>query len=250
MQPWKRYLLAIIFYNNSMDAAGTAKIAALYRLANRDVLLTISLRRVDPWWGSSLATTIGPEAGWVAPSEVHSPRWHCNGTSVLDVNLIVNLQIRHDNKSSTWMVPIKTIRMMLNPMLVTLTLSSLKSNMLISNTLCSYSITAMQCYTGAAIVVVKCFSACIRPEPYSYILWLVGSFSSSSCNKGTFHTQWAIHIKLYISKNYVFIYLFIYIYKIKVNVSFCVIKDIIKVWNHFISYLEVAAVAAEVVSVL
>ena len=29
MQPWRRYLLAFIFYNNSMDAAGAAKLAAL-----------------------------------------------------------------------------------------------------------------------------------------------------------------------------------------------------------------------------
>ena len=45
MQPWR----PIIFYNNSMDAAGTAKLTALYVLANINVKLTISPRWVDPW---------------------------------------------------------------------------------------------------------------------------------------------------------------------------------------------------------
>ena len=54
MQPWMHYLLAIIFYNNSMDATGAAKPAALYILANTDVQLTSPPRRVDPQWGSSL----------------------------------------------------------------------------------------------------------------------------------------------------------------------------------------------------
>ncbi len=34
-------ILAFLFYYNSMDAAGAAKIAALYVLANTDVPLTI-----------------------------------------------------------------------------------------------------------------------------------------------------------------------------------------------------------------
>ena len=34
MQPWRHYLLAIIFYNDSMDTVGAAKLAALYILAN------------------------------------------------------------------------------------------------------------------------------------------------------------------------------------------------------------------------
>ena len=42
MQPWRYYLRAIIFYN-SMDAVGTAKLAALYVLANNN-----DPRRVDP----------------------------------------------------------------------------------------------------------------------------------------------------------------------------------------------------------
>ena len=47
-----------------------------------------------------------------------------------------------------------------NIMSVTLTLSNSKSNMLISNTIKStHSIAAVQCYTDAAIVVVKCFPA-------------------------------------------------------------------------------------------
>ena len=64
-----------------MDAAGAAKLGALYVLAITDVPLTTSSWRVDPWWGSSLALTISADtgqragAGWVAPSEVRSPRW-------------------------------------------------------------------------------------------------------------------------------------------------------------------------------
>ncbi len=58
MQPRRRYLLAFLFYNNSMDAAGAAQIAALYVLANTDVPLTITeasspLMRLQP----------GPDAG-------------------------------------------------------------------------------------------------------------------------------------------------------------------------------------------
>ena len=86
-----------------------------------------------------------------------------NRSLVLVVNLIINLQIRHDNKSA-WIVALliislstfkqispfqqreerNTIRMSPEPMPVTLTLSNSKSNMLISNTVgSSNSITAM-----------------------------------------------------------------------------------------------------------
>ncbi len=64
-------------HNNSMDAAGAAKIAAFYVLANTDFPLTITevsrpLMRLQP--GPDAGRRAG--AGWVAPSEVHSPRWH------------------------------------------------------------------------------------------------------------------------------------------------------------------------------
>ena len=59
MQPWRHYLLAIIFYN-STDAARTTKLVALYILTNTDVSLTTSPRRVDD---EAPASTIGPDAG-------------------------------------------------------------------------------------------------------------------------------------------------------------------------------------------
>ena len=217
MQPWR----PIIFYNNSMDAAGTAKLAALYVLANINVKLTISPRWVDPWWGSSLASTTGPdtrrraESGWVAPSGVHSPRDIVNRTSVLVINLIVNLQICHDNKSSTWMPStfkqISPFQQMEKQIQSAwrwiqcpyhwLCPTKCHVNMLISNTIrSSNSITAMLRDVAWVPPLFLCLHQArpkARPrEPYTP-LWLVGSFKSSSRNR-TFNISWqsAIHIKL------------------------------------------------------
>ena len=74
-----------------MDAAGAVKLAALYILANNDDPLTISPRQELAEWPHRRSTPLGNII---------------SGTLVLDVNLIVNLQIRHDNKSSAWMVSI------------------------------------------------------------------------------------------------------------------------------------------------
>lgn len=60
-----------------MDAAGAAKLVALDVLANTDVPLIISLRWVDPWWGSSLVSTIGPDGkqwSWLR-GPVGGPLW-------------------------------------------------------------------------------------------------------------------------------------------------------------------------------
>ena len=48
-----------IFYNNSVDAAGAAKLAALYILANTDVTVDHITKAGRPWWGSSLTSTSG-----------------------------------------------------------------------------------------------------------------------------------------------------------------------------------------------
>ena len=99
-----------------------------------------------------------------------------------------------------------TIRMTPNPMPVTLTLSNSKSNMLISNTIrSSNSILAMQCYTGAVIVDVKCFSACIKPgqwpAPGSHIPhcnWYVHSAPARATKGPSIHNT----AKFYLHKTY------------------------------------------------
>ena len=96
MQPWRCYLLAIIFYNNSTDTAGTAKLAALYLLANTDVPLITSPRQVDPWRGSRpTPPTRDGRLSWLShPRRRSTPLGDIvSRTSALVVNLIGNLQI-------------------------------------------------------------------------------------------------------------------------------------------------------------